>query len=77
MAQRDRFTLLADLWGAVAKPDLSVDRVLHSCREAHRRAEEPGSVVKEAFRYGVLLGPTVEEAIGTCAPPLSNRSPGC
>lgn len=25
LAQRDRFSLLADLWGAVAQPDLSVD----------------------------------------------------
>ena len=26
LASRDRFALLADLWGAVAQPDLSVDR---------------------------------------------------
>ena len=34
LAQRDRFALLADLWGAVAQPDLSVDLVLHSSSEA-------------------------------------------
>jgi predicted nucleotidyltransferase len=55
LAQRDRFALLGDLWGAVAQPDLSVDLVLHSRSEALRRAQEPGSVVHEAFRYGVLL----------------------
>jgi len=55
LAQRDRFTLLADLWGAVAQPDLSVDLVLHSCSEAKRRAQEPGSVVQEALSHGVLL----------------------
>ncbi|MEY3930457.1 MAG: hypothetical protein RLZZ516_2167 [Cyanobacteriota bacterium] len=55
LAQRDRFTLLGDLWGAVAQPDLSVDLVLHSCSEANRRAQEPGSLVQEAFTQGVLL----------------------
>lgn len=55
LAQRDRFTLLGDLWGAVAQPDLSVDLVLHSCSEANRRAQEPGSLVQEAFIQGVLL----------------------
>ena len=55
LAQRDRFTLLGDLWGAVAQPDLSVDLVLHSCSEANRRAQEPGSLVQEAFAQGVLL----------------------
>ncbi|MCP9825145.1 nucleotidyltransferase domain-containing protein [Synechococcus sp. EJ6-Ellesmere] len=34
LAQRDRFALLADLWGAVAQPDLSDDLVLHSSSEA-------------------------------------------
>jgi hypothetical protein len=55
LAQRDRFALLAELWGAVAQPDLSVDLVLHSCTEANRRAQEPGSLVQEAFSHGVLL----------------------
>ena len=55
LAQRDRFVLLADLWGAVAQPDLSVDLVLHSRSEAERRALEPGSLVHEALRDGVLL----------------------
>jgi len=55
LAQRDRFTLLAELWGAVAQPDLSVDLVLHSSSEADRRAQEPGSLVQEAFSHGVLL----------------------
>lgn len=55
LAQRDRFTLLGELWGAVAQPDLSVDLVLHSSSEAQRRAQEPGSVVHEAFSHGVLL----------------------
>ena len=55
LAQRDRFALLADLWGAVAQPDLSVDLVLHSSSEAARRAKEPGSLVYEALREGVLL----------------------
>ena len=55
LAQRDRFALLADLWGAVAQPDLSVGLVLHSSREAARRAKEPGSLVYEAMREGVLL----------------------
>lgn len=55
LAQRDRFSLLADLWGAVAQADLSVDLVLHSRSEAARRALEPGSLVHEALRDGVLL----------------------
>ena len=55
LAQRDRFSLLGELWGAVAQPDLSVDLVLHSCNEANRRAQEPGSLVQEVFSHGVLL----------------------
>jgi predicted nucleotidyltransferase len=55
LASRDRFALLADLWGAVAQPDLSVDLVLHSSSEAARRAQQPGSLVREAIREGVLL----------------------
>ena len=55
LAQRDRFALLADLWGAVAQPDLSVDLVLHSSSEVARRAKGPGSLVYEAIREGVLL----------------------
>lgn len=55
LASRDRFALLADLWGAVAQPDLSVDLVLHSTSEATRRAQQPGSLVQEALRDGVLL----------------------
>jgi predicted nucleotidyltransferase len=55
LAQRDRFALLADLWGAVAQPDVSVDLVLHSSSEVARRAKEPGSLVYEAMREGVLL----------------------
>lgn len=55
LATRDRFALLSDLWGAVAQPDLSVDLVLHSNSEAARRAEEPGSLVQQAIREGVLL----------------------
>jgi predicted nucleotidyltransferase len=55
LASRDRFALLADLWGAVAQPDLSVDLVLHSSSEAARRVQQPGSFVQEAIREGVLL----------------------
>ncbi len=55
LAQRDRFALLAELWGAVAQPDLSVDLVLHSRTEANRRALEPGSLVQEAISHGVVL----------------------
>lgn len=55
LASRDRFALLADLWGAVAQPDLSVDLVLHSSSEVARRANQPGSLVQEALRDGVLL----------------------
>jgi len=55
LASRDRFALLADLWGAVAQPDLSVDLVLHSSSEAARRAQQHGSLVQEALRDGVLL----------------------
>ena len=55
LASRDRFALLADLWGAVAQPDLSVDLVLHSTSEAAHRAQKPGSMVQEALRDGVLL----------------------
>ena len=55
LASRDRFALLADLWGAVAQPDLSVDLVLHSSSEAARRAQQAGSLVQEAIRYWVLL----------------------
>jgi hypothetical protein len=39
----------------VAQPDLSVDLVLHSRSEAARRALEPGSLLHEALRDGVLL----------------------
>ena len=38
-----------------AHPDSDVDLVLHSSSEARRRAQEPGSVVHEAFSHGVLL----------------------
>ena len=55
LAGRDRFALLADLWGAVAQPDLSVDLVLHSAGETARRANQAGSLVQEAIRDGVLL----------------------
>lgn len=55
LASRDRFALLADLWGVVAQPDLSVDLVLHSRSEAARRAQQAGSLVQEALRDGVLL----------------------
>jgi len=55
LASRDRFALLSDLWGAVAQPDLSVDLVLHSTSEMAHRAEQPGSLVQEALRDGVLL----------------------
>jgi len=55
LTSQDRFALLADLWGAVAQPDLSVDLVLHSSSEASRRARQPGSLVQEAMREGVLL----------------------
>jgi predicted nucleotidyltransferase len=55
LASRDRFALLADLWGAVAQPDLSVDLVLHSSSEASRRALQPGSLVQEAMREGIRL----------------------
>lgn len=55
LASRDRFALLADLWGAVAQPDLSVDLVLHSSSEAARRAQQAGSLVQEAIRDGMLL----------------------
>lgn len=55
LASHDRFSLLADLWGAVAQPDLSVDLVLHSSSEAARRAQQAGSLVQEAIRDGVLL----------------------
>ena len=55
LAQRDRFSLLGELWGAVAQADLSVDLVLHSCSEANRRAKEPGSIVQEAFSHGALF----------------------
>lgn len=55
LASQDRFALLADLWGAVAQADLSVDLVLHSSSEANRRARQPGSLVQEAMREGVRL----------------------
>ncbi len=55
LAQQDRFALLGELWGAVAQPDLSVDLVLHSMSEANRRAQDFGSVVHEAYSYGMLL----------------------
>lgn len=55
LASQDRFALLADLWGAVAQADLSVDLVLHSSSEANRRARQPGSLVHEAMREGVRL----------------------
>jgi hypothetical protein len=55
LAQRDRFSLLGNLRDAVAVPDLSVDSVLHSCSEANRRAQQPGSLMQEAFTDGVLL----------------------
>ena len=43
-AQRDRFAMLSDLWGAAAQPDLSVDLVLNSSSEAACRAKTPGSL---------------------------------
>ena len=53
LASRDRFALLADLWGEVAQPDLSVDLVLHSSSEAARRAQQPGSLVQESGLCGL------------------------
>jgi len=55
LSGQDRFALLAEHWGAVAQPDLSVDLVLHSSGEAARRMREPGSLVHEAIIQGVLL----------------------
>ena len=55
LVSQDRLALLADLWGAVAQPDLSVDLVLHSSSEASHRALQPGSLVQEAMREGVRL----------------------
>ncbi|MFM9101366.1 MAG: hypothetical protein ACKOPS_08530 [Cyanobium sp.] len=39
----------------MAQPDLSVDLVLHSSSEVARRSRQPGSLVQEAMREGVLL----------------------
>ncbi|MEB3302179.1 MAG: nucleotidyltransferase domain-containing protein [Cyanobacteriota bacterium] len=55
LAEQDRFSLLNQLWGEVARPDVSVDLLLHSRSEAARRALMPGSVVHQAFSEGVLL----------------------
>ena len=55
LSGRDRFALLAELWGAVAQSDLSVDLVLYSRSEAAKRALEPGSLVQQALQGGVLL----------------------
>lgn len=55
LAGKDRFALLNQLWGAVARPDVSVDLLLHSHSEATRRARQAGSVVQQAFREGILL----------------------
>jgi predicted nucleotidyltransferase len=55
LADHDRFALLNQLWGAVARPDVSVDLLLHSRSEAARRALVPGSVVHQAFTEGILL----------------------
>ena len=55
LAEQDRFSLLNQLWGAVARPDVSVDLLLHSRSEAARRTNQPGSVVQQAFTEGVLL----------------------
>lgn len=55
LAEQDRFSLLNQLWGVVARTDVSVDLLLHSRSEAARRANQPGSVVQQAFTEGVLL----------------------
>ena len=70
LASRDRFALLADLWGAVAQSDLSVDLVLHSSSEAARKALQPGSLVHEALRDGVLLDGRVQGQRPAAASPL-------
>jgi predicted nucleotidyltransferase len=55
LAEQDRFSLLNQLWGAVARPDVSVDLLLYTRSQAARRANQPGSVVQQAFTAGVLL----------------------
>lgn len=53
LADQDRFSLLNQLWGAVTRPDVSVVLLLHFRSEAARRANQPGSVVHQAFTEGV------------------------
>jgi predicted nucleotidyltransferase len=55
LAGKDRFSLLNQLWGAVARPEVSVDLLLHSRSEAARRADQAGSVVHQALSEGILL----------------------
>ena len=54
--------MLADLWSAVAQPDLSVGLMLQSSSEAGRGPRQPGSFVQEAIRAGVLLDTGVKKA---------------
>jgi hypothetical protein len=72
LASRHRFALLADLWSAVAKPDPSVGLVLQSSSEAGRGPRQPGSLVQEAIRAGVLLDTGVKNASWGRKPALAN-----
>lgn len=55
LASGDRSVLRADLWGAVAQPVLTVHLVRHSSSEGAHRAQQLGSLVREALRDGVHL----------------------
>ena len=54
LAQRDRFSLLGELWGAVAQPDLSVDLVLHSSSEASSRVASGLAIEQHAMAEGLV-----------------------
>ena len=75
LAQRDRFSPLKELWGAEAQTTLFVDLVLHSCSEANRRAQEPGSVAvgMNDERIGPLALPEGIEATTLSVNALETR----
>ncbi len=52
---RNRFEVLNQLWGLLARADASLDLLLYSERECEERRQWRSHVIGRAFREGLLL----------------------
>ncbi len=52
---RNRFEVLNQLWGLLARADVSLDLLLYSERECEERRQWRSHVIGRAFREGLLL----------------------